>query len=88
MTSNYKIGMNSIFWCVVIKLSELIGSRVDDVSPPASGLPPDVHIYTHSKLPWVRLPENAKAFEAYYDMAKEWLAESLARRAALLGEGK
>ena len=49
---------------------------------------PDVHIYTRSKVPWVRLPEGARAFEAYYDMKAEWPAESLARRAALLGPGK
>jgi hypothetical protein len=49
---------------------------------------PDVHIFTRSKLPWVRLPEGARAFEVYYDMKKEWPAESLARREALLGRGK
>ena len=49
---------------------------------------PDVHIFTRSKLPWVRLPEGARAFEVYYDMKKEWPPESLARREALLGKGK
>ena len=38
---------------------------------------PDIHIYTRSKLPWVRLPEGAAAFEEYYDSAKLWPAESL-----------
>ncbi|HEX4765254.1 MAG TPA: GFA family protein [Lichenihabitans sp.] len=46
---------------------------------------PDVHIYTRSRLPWVRLPDGARAFEAYYDPRREWPAESLARRKALLG---
>ncbi len=46
---------------------------------------PDVHIYTRSKLPWVRLPEAARAFEAYYDLRQEWPAASLERRKALLG---
>lgn len=41
--------------------------------------PPDVHIYTRSKLPWVALPEDAKVFEAYYDSRQEWSAESQAR---------
>ena len=45
-------------------------------------LTPDVHIYTRSKVPWVRLPEGARAFEAYYDMSSEWPAESLARAKA------
>jgi hypothetical protein len=44
---------------------------------------PDVHIYTRSKLPWVRLPDGVPAFEAYYDSAKLWPADSLARRKAL-----
>ncbi len=54
----------------------------------ASALPPDVHIYTRSKLDWVVLPPGARVFEAYYDMEKEWPPESLARRDALLGKGK
>lgn len=29
--------------------------------------PPDVHIYTASKQPWVQLPEGVPAFEAFYD---------------------
>jgi hypothetical protein len=49
---------------------------------------PDVHIFTRSKVPWVRLPEGVPAFEVYYDMQKLWPAESLARREALLGKGK
>lgn len=48
---------------------------------------PDVHIFTRSKMPWVVLPPGARAFDEYYDMQKEWPAESLARRRALLGDG-
>ena len=29
-------------------------------------LPPDIHIYTESKQPWVILPPATPAFEAYY----------------------
>jgi hypothetical protein len=50
-------------------------------------LAPDVHIFTRSKLPWVGLPADVPAFDIYYDMAKLWPAESLARREALLGGG-
>jgi hypothetical protein len=50
-------------------------------------LPPDVHIFTGSKLPWVGLPPEVPAFEVYYDMAKLWPPESLARRKAILGGG-
>jgi len=47
-------------------------------------LPPDVHIFTASKQPWVRLPEGAPAFEAFYEREALWPPESLARRQALL----
>jgi len=45
-------------------------------------VPPDVHIFTRSKLDWVRLPEGARAFDVFYDMRREWPAEALARRKA------
>jgi hypothetical protein len=46
--------------------------------------PPDIHIYTRSKQPWVVLPPGAVAVDAYYESKKYWPPESLARRAALL----
>lgn len=46
-------------------------------------LPPDVHIFTASKQPWVLLGPDVPAFEAYYDREAIWPKESLARRAAL-----
>jgi hypothetical protein len=59
--------------------------RVGTLDDPAA-LPPDVHIFTRSKQSWVGLPSDAAAFEIYYDMAKQWPAESLARRRAILGD--
>jgi hypothetical protein len=53
----------------------------------ASALPPDVHIFTRSKLPWVRLPDDVPAVEVYYDLNALWPAASLARRRAILGAG-
>jgi hypothetical protein len=47
-------------------------------------LPPDIHIFTMSKQPWVVLPAGTPAVERYYDREKFWPAESLARRRALL----
>jgi hypothetical protein len=41
---------------------------------------PDVHIFTRSKLPWVVLPEGARAFQEYYSTKAEWPEESIARR--------
>ena len=48
-------------------------------------LPPDIHIFTASKQPWVILPPGTPAFEAYYDRNKLWPEESLARYRALVG---
>ncbi|MCP3980210.1 MAG: GFA family protein [bacterium] len=42
-------------------------------------LQPDVHIYTRSKLPWVRLPEGVSSFDEFYDPKQVWSAESLER---------
>lgn len=47
-------------------------------------LPPDVHIFTASKQPWVVLAPDTPAFEQYYDLEKLWPAQSLARRQAIL----
>ena len=44
-----------------------------------SSVVPDVHIYTRSKLPWVKLPESTPAFEVYYESKSLWPAASLAR---------
>jgi hypothetical protein len=49
-------------------------------------LPPDIHIFTASKQPWVVLPPGTPAVPEYYDRAKYWSSESLARRRALLAE--
>jgi hypothetical protein len=45
-------------------------------------LPPDLHIFTASKQPWVALPAGARAFAEFYDPKLEWPKESLARWAA------
>ncbi|HET6726103.1 MAG TPA: GFA family protein [Gammaproteobacteria bacterium] len=46
-------------------------------------LPPDIHIYTSSKQPWVVLPPDMPAASEYYDSRKYWPTQSLERRAAL-----
>ena len=52
--------------------------RVGTLDDPAA-LPPDIHIFTMSKQPWVVLPASTPAVEEYYDREKYWPAESLAR---------
>ena len=47
-------------------------------------LPPDIHIFTASKQPWVVLPPGIPAVPEYYDRERHWPAASLARSQALL----
>ncbi|MBQ0933280.1 GFA family protein [Ideonella alba] len=47
-------------------------------------LPPDIHIFTASKQPWVVLPVGVPAVTAYYDREHHWPPESLARRQVML----
>jgi hypothetical protein len=47
--------------------------------------PPDIHIFTMSKQPWVVIPPGAHAVREYSERDKYWPEESLARRRALFG---
>jgi len=49
-------------------------------------LPPDVHIYTASKQPWVNLPPNSLVFEEFYDFKEIWSNENNARRKSMLAK--
>jgi hypothetical protein len=42
-------------------------------------LPPDIHIFTASRQPWVVLPPGAAAVPEYYQRSKVWPADSLQR---------
>lgn len=46
-------------------------------------MPPDIHIYTSSKQPWVILPPGTPAVPEFYKASEMWPEESLERRAAL-----
>ncbi len=59
--------------------------RVGTLDDP-DALPPDIHIFTESKQPWVVLPSGAPAMAGYYDRKQHWPADSLARRSALLAK--
>jgi len=59
--------------------------RVGTLDDPAS-LPPDIHIYTASKQPWLKLPPEVPAEVEYYRASERWPAESLQRRAVLLAK--
>ena len=48
-----------------------------------SAFAPDVHIYTRSKQPWVRIPDDVPTFEGFYDFKETWSADSLKRLGAM-----
>ena len=45
--------------------------------------PPDIHIFTSSKQPWVVLPPGTPAVPEYYDRNQHWPAAALERRRVL-----
>jgi hypothetical protein len=47
-------------------------------------LPPDIHIFTASKQPWVALTQGVPAVPEYYDRESHWPPESLTRRLEIL----
>jgi len=57
--------------------------RVGTLDEPAR-LPPEIHIFTSTKQPWVVLPADTPAVPEYYDRQRYWPKESLERREALL----
>ncbi len=52
--------------------------RVGALDDP-DAFPPDIHIHTSSKQPWLALPAGAHAVPEYYSMPDYWPAESIAR---------
>lgn len=42
-------------------------------------LPPNIHIFTASKQPWVIIPDGVPAVAEYYERAKHWPQASLER---------
>ena len=47
-------------------------------------LPPDIHIFTATRQPWVVIPPGVPFVPEYYDREMYWPADSLARRLTLL----
>ncbi len=52
--------------------------RVGTLDMP-SLLPPDIHIYTSTRLPWVQLPPDTRVVPAFYVLRDAWPADSVAR---------
>lgn len=47
--------------------------------------PPNIHIFTTTKQPWVVLPPDMPAVPEYFKASEIWPADSIARRNALFG---
>ena len=58
--------------------------RVGTLDEPGR-LPPDIHIFTSTKQPWLTLGNEVPVVPEYYKASQLWPAESLERRAALSG---
>ena len=61
--------------------------RVGTLDEPDT-LPPDIHIFTASKQPWVTLPKDRPALPEYYDPRSAWPAESQERFKAARARAK
>lgn len=59
--------------------------RVGTLDEP-DAMPPDIHIFTTSKQPWVVLPSSTPAVPEYYKPREMWPKESQERFAALKGK--
>jgi hypothetical protein len=57
--------------------------RVGTLDNP-DAFPPDIHIHTSSKQPWVVLPKGVPTFETSYKLADVWPKEAQERRAAAI----
>jgi hypothetical protein len=57
--------------------------RVGTLDEPGR-FPPDIHIFTSTKQPWVVLPAGTPAVPEYYKASHYWPKESLERRAPLI----
>jgi hypothetical protein len=56
--------------------------RVGTLDDPDS-FPPDIHVFTTSKQPWVVIPEGHQSVDEFYSLTKYWSAENLQRIKAL-----
>jgi len=54
--------------------------RVGTLDEPGR-MPPDIHIFTSTRQPWVKLDDGKPVYKEYYKSAEVWPKESLERRA-------
>ena len=74
----------AVFSSYLVRLGKLRYVRVGTLDQPDT-CPPDVHIFTSSKLSWVPLPSDVPIFENFYNITDVWPEASLARWRTLFG---
>lgn len=74
----------AVYSCYLIRGRQMLFVRLGTLDDP-SACPPDVHIFTDSKQPWLDLPKDVPSFPDFYDYNQLWPEEALARRRALFG---
>lgn len=83
---------HTVFFCQACSSS--LWSQYGDASSPfwyvrvgtlkeRNQFPPDVHIFTSTKQPWVRIPEGVPVFQDFYDRSEVWSEASLERLKAV-----
>lgn len=69
-------------WSTYTGAGEVIAFvRVGTLEEP-SACPPDIHIYTSTKLPWVALGDDVPVMAEFYRRSQYWPEESIQRRRA------
>jgi hypothetical protein len=58
--------------------------RVGTLDNP-DAFPPDVHIFTSTRQPWVQLPAGVRVFPEFYNIPEVWTPEALQRGGVLRG---
>ena len=75
----------SALWSDYGRRGVVVFVRVATLDNP-SALPPGVHIYTRSKLPWITIADHTPAYTAFYKAKDVWSAEAIARWEAVTGQ--
>jgi len=75
----------TVLWSQYLGLgTEISLVRVGTLDDP-DACPPDIHIFTESKQPWLHISDGLPVRERYYNRAKYWPADALERFYAVMG---
>ncbi|MCG2634683.1 MAG: GFA family protein [Gammaproteobacteria bacterium] len=78
-------GCHTALWSQYGAAGEAISFVKVGVLENPDSCPPDIHIFTSTKLSWVQLPPETPASETYYRRSEQWSAASIARYNTALG---